>query len=94
MEILRKLAGKLEIKNADERKPGPYPPGGPAWPGVHGAMGPIKDKTTYRVDFDNEKLIPQLHPSDRHAPPIVKTRLHWRKADFAIGRAGVEASER
>jgi type III restriction enzyme len=28
------------------------------------------------------------------APPIAKTRLQWRKADIAIGKAGVEATER
>lgn len=27
-------------------------------------------------------------------PPIARTRLQWRKADIAIGKAGVEATER
>ena len=54
----------------------------------------IKHKTTYRVQFDNEKLIAELHPRPSHdAPPITKTRLQWRKADLAIGKAGVEATE-
>ena len=30
----------------------------------------------------------------REAPAIPKTRLQWRKADIAIGKAGVEATER
>lgn len=30
----------------------------------------------------------------RDAPPIPKTRLLWRKADLAIGKAGIEAIER
>ena len=29
----------------------------------------------------------------RNGPPITKTRLEWRKADLAIGKAGVEATE-
>ena len=54
----------------------------------------IKDKTTYRVQFDNEKLIESCIKALRDAPPIPKTRLQWRKADIAIGKAGVEATER
>src|SRR5207237_1851627 len=26
-------------------------------------------------------------------PPVTKTRLHWRKADLAIGRSGVDTKE-
>ncbi len=29
----------------------------------------------------------------RDAPAIPKTRLQWRKADLAIGKAGIEATE-
>jgi type III restriction enzyme len=54
----------------------------------------IKQKTTYRVEFDNEKLIESCIRSLRDAPPIARTRLQWRKADIAIGKAGVEATER
>jgi type III restriction enzyme len=53
----------------------------------------IKHKTTYRVAFDNERLIDQCMAAIKNAPPITKTRLQWRKADLAIGRAGVEATE-
>jgi type III restriction enzyme len=54
----------------------------------------IKHKTTYRVQFDNEKLIESCIRALREAPAIPKTRLQWRKADIAIGKAGVEATER
>ena len=54
----------------------------------------IKHKTTYRVQFDNEKLIEnciqRAAETPRRSP---KTRLQWRKADIAIGKAGVEATE-
>ena len=53
----------------------------------------IKHKTTYRVQFDNEKLIADCIKAIADAPPITKTRLQWRKADLAIGKAGVEATE-
>jgi type III restriction enzyme len=54
----------------------------------------IKHKTTYRVQFDNEKLVEECIQELRKAPPIPRTRLQWRKADIAIGVAGVEATER
>ena len=42
--------------------------------------------------------IPGLGPRKikalRDAPPLPKTRLQWRKADIAIGKGGVEATER
>lgn len=93
-EVLRKLAGRLEVKNADERRQ------------VHTRQAVlhseefkalwdrIKHKTTYRVEFDNEKLIESCIRAIKDGPPIPKTRLQWRKADIAIGKAGVEATER
>lgn len=54
----------------------------------------IKHKTTYRVQFDNERLIETCIKSLRDAPAVPEARLQWRKADIAIGRAGVEAIER
>jgi len=54
----------------------------------------IKHKSTYRVAFDNEKLIESCIRAMQEAPPIAKTRLQWRKADMAIGKAGVLATER
>ena len=45
------------------------------------------------MQFDNEKLIENCIQALQDAPPIAKTRLQWRKADLAIGKAGVEATE-
>src|ERR1019366_7723739 len=53
----------------------------------------IKHKTTYRVHFDNEALLVACIRALKDAPPIAKTRLQWRKADLATGKAGVEATE-
>jgi type III restriction enzyme len=54
----------------------------------------IKHKTTYRVQFDNAKLVRLT--ARRFDPPlhIAKARLQWRKAEIAIGKAGVEATEK
>jgi len=53
----------------------------------------IKHKTTYRVEFDAEKLIADCAKALREAPAVPKTRLQWRKAEIAIGKGGVEATE-
>jgi len=94
VQILRKLAGRLEIKNADERRQVRPRQAVLHSPEFKELWDRIKHKTTYRVEFDNEKLIESCIKALRDAPPIPKTRLQWRKADIAIGKAGVEATER
>jgi type III restriction enzyme len=93
-EILRKLSGRLDIKNADERRQ--IRPRKAVLQGAEfkALWDRIKHKTTYRVEFDNDKLVQNCTRALQDAPPIPKTRLQWRKADIAIGKAGVEATER
>ncbi len=93
-EMLRKYAGRLEIRNADERRPVRPRQAVLHSPGFKALWDRIKHKTTYRVRFDNENLIRQCTKALRDAPTIPRTRLQWRKADVAIGAAGVEATER
>jgi type III restriction enzyme len=92
--ILKRLVGGVEIKNADERRQVRT-----RQTVLHSAefkalWDRIKHKTTYRVAFDNAKLIEDCTEALRHAPPVAKTRLQWRKADIAIGKSGVDATER
>jgi type III restriction enzyme len=93
-DVLRKLAGRLEIKNADERRPVRPRQAVLHSPEFKALWDRIKHKTTYRVHFDNEKLIESCIRAVKDAPAIPKTRLQWRKADISIGKSGVEASER
>ena len=89
--ILTKLAGKLDIKNAyDDRK----------------AIGTrqvvledeaflalwerIKSKTTYRVAFDNQKLIDECVKGLKLAPPVPRAHIDVAKADVRIDRGGVD----
>ncbi len=93
-EVLHKFAGRLEIKNADERRAVR-----PRRAVLHSAefealWDRIKHKTTYRLEFDNEELLQKCIQTLCDAPPIPRTRLQWRKADIAIGKAGVEVTER
>ena len=92
-KVLRRLAGRLEIKDADERRsvrPRQAVLDSPAFKEL---WERIKYKTTYRVAFDNEALLEKCTEALKKAPAIPKTRLQWRKAGIAIGQAGVEATE-
>ena len=98
-EVLRKVSGRLEIKNADERKQIPLRKGqdGKAIylsDAFKALWDRIKHQTTYRVQFDNPKLITDCISALQRAPAIAKARLQWRKADIAIGKAGVQATEK
>ena len=91
--VLRKLAGRLEIKNADERRLIR-----PRQAVLHSQefkalWDRVKHKTTYRVQFDNNDLLAKCIQAVQDAPGIPKTRLQWRKADITIGQGGVEAAE-
>ena len=92
-EILRKLAGRLEIKNADERKQVKTRQAVLQGAEFKALWDRIRHKTTYRVQFDNEALLKTCIAALKDAPPIAKTRLQWRKADVSIGRAGVQTNE-
>jgi len=92
-EILRKLAGKLEIKDANEREKIKTRQAILHSEQFQALWNRIKHKTTYRVKFDNDKLLADCAKAIRDCPPITKTRVNIRKADLAIGRGGVIAEE-
>ena len=92
-KVLRKLAGRLEIKNADERRQVRPRQAVLRSPEFQALWDRIKYQTTYRVAFDNEDLLEKCTRALQEAPPIPKTRLQWRTADIAIGHSGVEATE-
>lgn len=93
-EILRKLAGRLEIKNADERKQVKSRQAVLQGADFKALWDRIKHKTTYRVRFDNEALLLTCITALRDPSFVIATtRLQWRKADLAIGRSGVDTKE-
>ncbi len=92
-KVLRRLAGRLDIKDADERRPVRPHQAVLQSPEFKALWNRIKHKTTYRVSFDNDDLIEKCTRAMQDAPAIPRTRLQWRKADIAIGQAGVEATE-
>lgn len=93
--ILKKLCGRLEIKNADNRRDTiPVRRAVLDSPEFKALWDRIKHHTTYRVQFDNEKLIEDCIEGVMDSQRIAKARLHWRKAGLAIGKGGIEATER
>ncbi|MBI2858454.1 MAG: DEAD/DEAH box helicase family protein, partial [Chloroflexi bacterium] len=90
-EILKKLAGRLDIKNADERVQIKTRQAVLHSEEFQSLWERIKHKTTYRVQFNNDRLIADCATAIRDCPPISKTRIQIRKADLAIGKGGVEA---
>ena len=92
-EILRKAAGKLEVKDADDRTRVRTRQAILHSPEFTALWDRIKHRTTYRVQFDNAALIEECTKAIRDAPPIARTRLQWHKGDITIGKSGVEANE-
>lgn len=98
-DVLRKVSGRLDIKNADERRQVPLRKGkdGKAVylsDEFKALWDRIKHQTTYRVQFDNAKLVADCIAALQKAPVIAKARLQWRKADISIGKEGVAATEK
>lgn len=90
--VLKKLTGKLEIKNADDRKQIPVRKSVLLSPEFKALWDRIKHKTTYRVQFDNDMLIDKCINALNDMPPVSRTRLQWKKAGMSISKAGVDAS--
>jgi type III restriction enzyme len=90
-DILRKLAGKLDVKNADERNVIRVRKEVLYSPEFKELWDKIKHKTTYRVHFDNAKLITDCIEAVKTMPPIARSRLNWEKANIEIDKGGVGA---
>ena len=89
--VLKKLAGKLDIKNANERKTISLNKERFLSDDFKQLWDRIKYKTTYRIDFDNEKLIVDATKAIEDCPPITRTRARFRKAGLEIGKGGITA---
>ena len=92
-DVLRKLAGRLDVKNADDREIIRTRQAVLESDEFRLLWERIRHKTTYRVEFDNLKLLRDCADAIRNCPPITKTRARFRKADIAIGKGGVVVKE-
>ncbi|MBI5335338.1 MAG: DEAD/DEAH box helicase family protein [Burkholderiales bacterium] len=97
-ELLRKVTGRVEVKNRDDRETVPLRKGADGKAvtlseDFKALWDRIKHKTTYRVQFDNDKLIRDCTAALTRDLHIARARLQWRKAEIGIGKAGVDATE-
>jgi len=92
-EVLRKIVGRLEIKNADDRVTVKTRHAVLHSAEFQALWDRIKHKTTYRVHFDNDRLIKDCAKAIADGPSISKARVTIRKADLAIGQGGVLTTE-
>ena len=86
-------AGWIDIKNADERRPVKTREAILHSEKLQALWNRIKHKTTYRVKFDNEKLIANCAVALCESQTVTKTCVQIRKADLAIGRGGVQSEQ-
>lgn len=94
VQLLKRVAGRLEVKDANDRRPIPPRQVVLASPEFQALWARIRDRTTYRVAFDNERLVADCARALADAPPVGRARVQWRKAELELGKGGVQARER
>ena len=91
--VLRKVAGRLNIQNKDDRRQVKLNKAVYLSDDFRQLWDRIKHKTTYRVDFDVQKLIEQCADEIRDNLRVGKARFITRTARLDVTRGGVEAAE-
>lgn len=95
LEVIRRRAGRVEIKNSAERRPVKIRKAVLDSSEFQELWNRIKHKTTYRVDFDNTRMIRScVDALKKHLElsGIQRSRLNWTVAQIRIGLDGTEAS--
>ena len=91
--VLRKVAGDLNIKNADERKQVKLNKAVFLSEEFKQLWERIKYKTTFRVDFDPEALISKCADEIANNLVVGKARFIFRKSLATIDRGGVQMAD-
>lgn len=90
ISIINKFIKKIEIKNADERIQLKLKKEVLENEDFNELWNRIKQKTTYRVNFDNNKLMNDCIKAVINLPRTTPPRLTWRKGNIKIGESGIE----
>lgn len=93
ISALRKVAGNLNIKNADNRKQIKLNKAVFLSEDFTKLWDRIKYKTTFRVDFDSEQLIQKCADEIQRSLIVGKARFITRKARLEVDRGGVQVEE-
>lgn len=91
--VLRKVAGRLNIQNKDDRRQVKLNKAVYLSEDFKKLWERIKHKTTYRVDFDPQKLVQVCAEEIRNNLRVGKARFVTRTARLDVTRGGVEAAE-
>ena len=89
-EVLRKSAGRIEIKKAEERRTARPREAVLDGEEFKALWDRIKHKTTYRVLFDNENLLKECAEALREAPLIPRPRMQWNTASIQVEQGGIQ----
>ena len=89
-EVLRKAAGRYEVKKAEERRTARPREAVLDSKEFKALWERIKYKTTYRVQFNNEGLLEECTEALANAPLIPAARLQWDTAAMQIDQGGVQ----
>lgn len=87
--LLKKMAGSLNVKNADERTKVGLNKARFLGENFKALWNRIKYKTTFRVSFDTEALIQTCVDELEKSPVVTKARFVYGKSRAEIGRGGV-----
>lgn len=93
-KILRKLSGKLNVKDASKKKTISLNKEIFLGEEFKELWDKIKYKTTYRVDFDTKELIEKCSQEIKEKLIVGKTRFTYAKAETQISQGGVTAVEK
>ncbi len=91
--LLTKLAGRLEVRDADKKRPIALNREIFLGEDFRALWDRIKAKTTYRMVFDNEALIVQAAARLKADILVARAQARWRKARYEVTRAGVAGVE-
>lgn len=89
--VLKKVAGNLNIKNADDKRKVTLKRGVLEGAEFKALWDRIKYKTTFRVEFDTQALIEKCASEIQGNLVVGKARFVYRKAKTEIDRGGVHA---
>ena len=89
-EVLQKVAGRIEIKNAEERRTVRPREAVLDSEEFKALWERIKHKTTYRVQFDNEDLLKECAEALRDAPSIPRPKMRWDTGSMQVQQSGVQ----
>lgn len=93
ISVLKKVAGKLNLKNHAEKKRVKLNKAVFLSPDFKELWNRIKYKTTFRVDFDVDDLVSKCAEEIRNFLEVGKARFIYSKSNIDIDRGGVHFSD-